>query len=487
MIGDVINSRRLDALIKAKFSDVEKRLLIERLHTERYSDEVIDHALRTLKDADVEINGEFATMSSQGVFDWLGWPFVKFRRVEGSWKLDAQRLWCFQRPADCLAPEAWGFYFLGGSDVLDQLIGDIQAGKLKTADEVLKAYEALDSGSRERVAEEAKRRKLGPVDAAYFAAWKICLRFRAEYSAGRAGILGINKWSLRLMEAEQRRSRDQAERVEAAAAHLDRTKDVSVLTMLRAAARRYPSSSYLLCDYFLSEAEILLERDHTPPQRAAVRRAAAAELLYSEESELLTRNARWGWLDSALNYAVWSRDATWAMSRNPEDQRSVLNEYLERTQELEKIAQASFKAQRVPMQHLREVVFFRSDAELGVALTEPKANKDTSKLLKTRLEAAKGEYDGRWKEFQEGRDQLQVIYECSLRLRKAELGIKPTKEETDRATAAHLERMKRIHEQVKSWHDAGRVATYDLWSTEFYIAEAEIWLAEAKVRGPQRP
>jgi hypothetical protein len=46
----------------------------------------------------------------------------------------------------------------------------------------------------------------------------------------------------------------------------------------------------------------------------------------------------------------------------------------------------------------------------------------------------------------------------------------------------HLTRMKKLQQPVKEWVEAGRVPTFELWATDYYIAEADISVVHARAR-----
>jgi hypothetical protein len=75
-----------------------------------------------------------------------------------------------------------------------------------------------------------------------------------------------------------------------------------------------------------------------------------------------------------------------------------------------------------------------------------------------------------------------VVYEWSVRWEKAALAMARTKAERVVAIEAHLSRLTDLHKQTKTLVDNGRLSTYYLWATEYYLADTEIELAEAKMR-----
>ena len=78
-----------------------------------------------------------------------------------------------------------------------------------------------------------------------------------------------------------------------------------------------------------------------------------------------------------------------------------------------------------------------------------------------------------------GPSDAQVVYEWSVRWA---LAMAPSKAERVAAIEAHLRRLTQLHKDTKQLSDAGRLPTYLLWATEYYLADTEIELAEAKRR-----
>jgi hypothetical protein len=55
-----------------------------------------------------------------------------------------------------------------------------------------------------------------------------------------------------------------------------------------------------------------------------------------------------------------------------------------------------------------------------------------------------------------------------------------SKPERIAAIEAQLKRLGDLHQEMKERHDAGRLQSYLLWATEYYLADTEIELAQAK-------
>src|SRR5262249_18047003 len=135
-------------------------------------------------------------------FDW------KLRQVKGTWRLDAHAETGMRRPADYLVPAA-GLYPSDAS-FKEQLLADLQSGKLQTAEQATQAYDAGWEALLARDKDEKEKHPLNPVDACFFAAWKTTQRWVREYYTGREGLYGLHRWSNRLREAEGERGGQKA-------------------------------------------------------------------------------------------------------------------------------------------------------------------------------------------------------------------------------------------------------------------------------------
>jgi hypothetical protein len=91
-----------------------------------------------------------------------------------------------------------------------------------------------------------------------------------------------------------------------------------------------------------------------------------------------------------------------------------------------------------------------------------------------RYEAAKAAYESL------RRADVQEVYDWSVRWEKAALAMATSKAERIAAIEAHLRRLTELHKQTKQINDTGRLPTFLLWATEYYLADTEIELARAK-------
>jgi hypothetical protein len=510
LVGHWIATRRFQQSVRSKFGNQGWKLLDEKgLIWESHTDQALDETLARLKNADVEIHGDTAKLrvwwgedqSTQGgpsFLDWGSRPLAKFRRVNDAWKMDGNWQIGFQRPADFFEPDGWFYFYPGGVALLNQVSADINSGKFETAQQAVEAFDKQWKALFDKAQAEKKERHLDPIEACFFSAWKISLRFTREFYVGRGSLFGICTWSRRLMQADISRHPDRAERILAAQAHLDRIDDVRHEIRERAALGRVARSSYFEADVEFAEAKILLAAVNSdrvakaPPLVAATARLAAAQFAHYDwwqrvEQEHLAKpspdRTRLIPLETASRWSRRWLDAEMAMPSPPYDQVAAAKSYRERTRQVEGIARKEFNAGLLERQGLLEATYYREDAEALVAKLSARTNQalDVAPAkAKDQLETAKAVYDGVWKTYLSGQSSPEMVYEWSGRWRDVaqRAAVKPA----DRVSAAesHLSRMKEFQKVSKELADARRVPTFESWASDFFVAEAERLLADAK-------
>jgi hypothetical protein len=472
------------------------------------SDEAINQTRERLKYADTQIHNGTAKLRIPwrdrgdqrprvlGLLYWGTRPVAKFQLVKGAWKMNANWQIGFQRPADFFDPASW-FYFYPGRVALDaQITADINRGKLRTAEETAEAYETRWKAFIDKVEAERKKRQLNPVEARFFAAWRIFERYKGEYYAGRGSLGGICAWSQRLMEAEIARSTQQSERIAAAVAHLDRMADVRHEVRKQAALGAVPYEAYTGMDADFADARILAAAvnggaNQIPSLALGTARVAATKLTYGAYWDGVEREHKTEPEENRIRHLpfqsawYWSRRwllAELGIAHEQEDRLAAAEAYLDRTRQLDEIVQKELKSEQVGKQEVAEDAFYRADAEARVAEL-----RDTGKDKKTYLqaarrkgEAAKGAYQGAWDVFQAGRQSPLAVLAWSIDWRDAALEAATTSAERLSAATSHLERMKSLRKITKELVDAGRIPTFEFWAAEYYVADAEIQLSEMK-------
>jgi hypothetical protein len=100
--------------------------------------------------------------------------------------------------------------------------------------------------------------------------------------------------------------------------------------------------------------------------------------------------------------------------------------------------------------------------------------------MRYKLEAAKNAFKQAW-DGQGG--NVEVAYRWSCRWLEAERALRDKMEDRSAALQAHLERMIEI-EEVTRRQLRERIATlFEVRASEYYVAEAELWVTQAKERG----
>jgi hypothetical protein len=509
VVGDLIADHRLTEIIKRKFKDRSSNALREtELFEPDYTTEAINRTLDRLKEADVERCGETAKMRirwhaddgqpGQEVFFGPGIRPMRFRSVNGAWKLDANWAIGFRHPADYLEPEMWFYHDPRQVALKTRFIAEIENGKLRTVEQIGQTW---DANRKALEAEGEAARKKAPHDAVarrFFAAWNTSRRYRLTFYGGYGSLWGIHLWSRRLAEAESAQYRTEKDHVEASADHVERMRDVQSEILRRAAAGHLSVLPYLQTDNYLAEAEVLLAQaragrgNQSTPLEAAMARLASARVasywcwegIDIGHGELMAKPAetRSHSMPLLSDACVWARrqlDADWAIHANHDDRLQAANAYRERISELEKVAKDLVKIEKLPPQTVVEWAYYRANADFLVTMVENEkgnAKKALTDASEKQLRAAKVAFEGL------GPADAQVVYEWSVRWEKAALAMARTKAERVAAIEAHLARLTDLHKQTKTLVDNGRLSTYYLWATEYYLADTEIELAEAKMR-----
>jgi hypothetical protein len=110
-------------------------------------------------------------------------------------------------------------------------------------------------------------------------------------------------------------------------------------------------------------------------------------------------------------------------------------------------------------------------------------------LRKARLDQARKSYEEAMQASQQTRRvgdtvlplaRAEDVYLWSVRWLDAERGMSDRKEDRVAALEAHLKRMKELRQRVTVMAEGGLVPGLDVRAAEFYQAEAELWLAQAR-------
>ena len=120
-------------------------------------------------------------------------------------------------------------------------------------------------------------------------------------------------------------------------------------------------------------------------------------------------------------------------------------------------------------------------AGAAAAVAAPPDAKVSPELLQARLGAAQDAYalaEALYR--QQGKGEPEAIYRWSHRWLTAQQALAGTKAERTAAAEAHLDRMKRLEAAAKALVKVGMTSPLDERAARYYVAEAEVWLAQAK-------
>ncbi len=111
-----------------------------------------------------------------------------------------------------------------------------------------------------------------------------------------------------------------------------------------------------------------------------------------------------------------------------------------------------------------------------------------TKASEAMLEAAKKTYEATAAGYDAGTAPLADLFIWSRHWLEAEQKLADSKAERQAALLGHWQRMKIAHRKVAQLYRAGSKGGEDekYFATKFYLAEAELWLAEAGVTAPQQ-
>jgi hypothetical protein len=106
-------------------------------------------------------------------------------------------------------------------------------------------------------------------------------------------------------------------------------------------------------------------------------------------------------------------------------------------------------------------------------------------LMKNKLEAAQKAFKQAWDGLGSDID-IEVAYQWSCRWLDAERALKDKTEERIAALKAHLLRVREIEQVTKRQHEQGLTTLFRVRASEYYVAEAEVWVAQATEQGEGR-
>jgi RNA polymerase sigma factor (sigma-70 family) len=111
---------------------------------------------------------------------------------------------------------------------------------------------------------------------------------------------------------------------------------------------------------------------------------------------------------------------------------------------------------------------------------QPAAKKVPTERDTALAKAAQAQWEGRWKEYVDGKTTTDFVLPWSINWLKAELRLTEKKAERLAFHEAHLERLKEIEKAAKTRFDAGIIPRTQYHQVVYYRIEAEIWLEDLR-------
>lgn len=105
---------------------------------------------------------------------------------------------------------------------------------------------------------------------------------------------------------------------------------------------------------------------------------------------------------------------------------------------------------------------------------------DTADLMKTKVATAKVTFEVTVRAVSEGKADAEKVYLWSRRWMEARRDGSDKPADRAAAAEAHRDRMKELRKTAESQYNTGKTTPADVLAADFYVAEAELWLAQAK-------
>jgi hypothetical protein len=103
-----------------------------------------------------------------------------------------------------------------------------------------------------------------------------------------------------------------------------------------------------------------------------------------------------------------------------------------------------------------------------------------ARLATQRRDAARRTYEVSWVNYREGRASEDGLYRWSWRWLNAEKQLSTRRDDLIAAHRAHYERMRDLERLVRKLRVSGQTTIDEVSAAEYYRAEAELWLMQAK-------
>ena len=155
--------RRFQQVAERKFGAKALDAIFKDWKRDDLTDPALNLTEKRLDDAVVKITNEVAELKikwQKG--DGLENPAfcfggtIEFRKVNGNWKIDANKMAGIRRGADFLATGGWGKAFRDSMIVNNDAIKGIESGKLKTVKELQEFLKARIEAAQKKYCEEVE-------------------------------------------------------------------------------------------------------------------------------------------------------------------------------------------------------------------------------------------------------------------------------------------------------------------------------------------
>jgi hypothetical protein len=143
IVGLWISMRQINQVAEKKFGAVGLDAILKGWRRDDVTDPALDLTKKRLDDAEVKITGDSAELKikwkeddggAKAAFQFGG--SIRFRKLRGSWKIDANQMFGLKRGADFFEKGTWGPMFRDQVLIMNEAIDGMEKGKLKSTREL---------------------------------------------------------------------------------------------------------------------------------------------------------------------------------------------------------------------------------------------------------------------------------------------------------------------------------------------------------------
>jgi outer membrane protein TolC len=116
------------------------------------------------------------------------------------------------------------------------------------------------------------------------------------------------------------------------------------------------------------------------------------------------------------------------------------------------------------------------------AASGPAGPQTPAALAKAKVEAAAKAFETAEKSYATGQSTAEQVYLWSRRWLEARRDLADNQAERAAAVEAHLGRLQMLRKTITARYKVGNAPYAEVTGAEFYVVEAELWLAQAKTR-----